>query len=318
MFGGLYLIQSIKVINFQSLHDVELELGKFTVIVGPSSSGKSALIRAMRAATSNALHSDYITRGAKKSAVSMKTEDATITIEREQGGSSVYKIAKSGSEESRYSKLNRQVPAEVTSALGIVPSTQEVASINFAGQFDSPYLLTESASTVARVLGELTNVSTIFAAVKEASKRVKNASTLLNLRKKDRDSVVLDLAGYQDLGSKVKVIDSIDTSLSECIQLEQSINALSQLLSNIERAENAIVQNVDINIPDIEPMVAAYNRFNEFTQLLRTIAQQQQSIAKLNSGVEVIAKDIGTLDNELHQALEDAGTCPFCEQTITR
>src|SRR6187402_3232806 len=167
------MLQSIRCKNFQSLHDVDLELGKFTVIVGESSSGKSAFIRALKAVSSNQLNSDYITRGTKHSYVAVKTESATVTIERDQGGISVYKVAKTGSQESRYSKLNRQVPAEVTEILGITPSTLDEGSINFAGQFDPPYLLKDTGGSVAKTLGELTNVSTIFAAVKEANRRTK-------------------------------------------------------------------------------------------------------------------------------------------------
>lgn len=48
---GEQIWQSIRVQGFQSLYDVSLDLGGFTVIVGPSSSGKSAFIRSVKAVT---------------------------------------------------------------------------------------------------------------------------------------------------------------------------------------------------------------------------------------------------------------------------
>jgi len=63
------VIHSISCKNFQSLQDVEIELGKFTVIVGASSSGKSALIRAIEAIASNSLNSDNIMQGTKHASV---------------------------------------------------------------------------------------------------------------------------------------------------------------------------------------------------------------------------------------------------------
>ena len=48
------MIERVHIQGFQSLADVDLELGGFTVIQGKSNSGKSAFIRALRAVVTNA------------------------------------------------------------------------------------------------------------------------------------------------------------------------------------------------------------------------------------------------------------------------
>jgi DNA repair ATPase RecN len=310
------MIDSIKTVNFQSLQDVDIEFGDFTVIVGASSSGKSALTRAMKAVTSNSLDSDYITRGSKKSAVSLRTQDTTVTIERELGGSSVYKIAKVGSKESRFARLNRQVPAEVTEALGILPSTQEVASINFAGQFDTPYLLKEGSSSVARVLGELTNVSTIFTAVKEASRRVKNASSLLNLRKKDQQQLLEDLKKFTDIGSRSKAITLAETIMVECLELEEQINILQRLLEQLDRASERFVEIP--TVPDLTDLLEAYKNFNDYKDLVRKLLTNKQAIFAASSQVKEFAEIVELEEIKLHDTLISEGTCPTCNQQIVR
>jgi DNA repair protein SbcC/Rad50 len=311
------LIESVKISNFQSLQNVELEFGKFTVIVGPSSTGKSAITRAIKAVTSNALDSDNITRGTKHAAVSLRTGDTTVTIERAQGGSSVYKIAKMGGEESSFAKLNRQVPTEVTEALGILPSTQDVGSINFAGQFDTPYLLKEGASSVANVLGQLTNVSTIFAAVKEASRRAKNASTLVNVRRKDRDKLLNQIVDYANVGAEVKSLAKADDLYAECIKQEARIELLSRLLDRATMASQALGALKEIpDLPDLAPMLEAQNKLNTFKATLREVALARQTFTTQASNIQEAEAAILLAEQELHDTLVAAGKCPTCNQEI--
>lgn len=308
------MIDSIKTVNFQSLQDVDIEFGDFTVIVGASSSGKSALTRAMKAVTSNSLDSDYIARGSKKSAVSLRTDNTTVTIERELGGSSVYKIAKVGREESRFARLNRQVPAEVTEALGILPSTQEVTSINFAGQFDTPYLLKEGSSSVARVLGELTNVSTIFAAVKEASRRVKNASSLLNLRKKDQQQLLEDLKKFTDIGMKSKSITLAESIMAECVELEEQISTFQRLLGQLDKASERFVEIP--SVPDLTDLLEAHKNLNDYKDLVRKLLTSKQTIVSASLEAEEFAEIVEHQELKLHDTLVSEGTCPTCNQQI--
>lgn len=311
------MIESVKVTNFQSLYDLDLDLGKFTVIVGPSSSGKSAVTRAVKAVALNALDSDYITRGTKKSAVSLKTETATVTIERETGGSSAYQIAEIGGKESRYSKLNRQVPTQVTEVLGISPGTKEVDSIHFAGQFDTPYLLKEGSSSVARVLGELTNVSTIFSAVREASKRAKAASGIANLRKKDQQKLLDQISDYSDVATQAKTITQVEAKLLECQQLKDQISQLttfwdraSQALSTLEKAEKTF------DLPDLASVLKAYENLNNFKLLVRQVVLSKKSIDQAVVGIDATTSDILAAENLLHEILLEHGTCPTCQQKI--
>jgi DNA repair ATPase RecN len=311
------LIQSIKINNFQSLQDIDLELGNFTVITGASSSGKSAITRAIKAVAMNALDSDYITRGSKKASVSLKVDNATVTIERELGDSSVYKIVQTGCEESRFTRLNRQVPAQVTEALGISPGTQEVSSINFAGQFDMPYLLKEGSSSVARVLGELTNVSTIFAAVKEANRRTKNSSAILNIRKKDQAEIVSQLTKYTSLVAKAKDINLAEQIMQECETLQVQVDTLMNLIASLEASYKVLEAFVDLpDIPNLDSVTQAQKNLNDFAALLRSYSASKEILRKSENELQAAQSDIDVYQQKLHSILVEAGTCPTCNQEI--
>lgn len=312
------MIESIKCSNFQSLRDLDLELGKFTVIVGASSSGKSALTRAIKSIASNDLGTDKITQGTRHSAISVKTDLGTVTIERDLGGSSAYKITKVGSEESRFARLNRQVPTEVTEVLGIAPSTKELESINFAGQHDAPYLLKESSSNVARILGELTNVSTIFSAVREANKRAKNASSLLNLRKKDLDGVITQISEYAKIGEQAKQVSSLEELYADCATLQAQADLLEDLLDRAVMASQALSRIKEIpDLPDTTELLNSQQTLNAFKATLREVASAKKIISDQRASFTQAQSAILQAEDELHQTLVAAGQCPLCNQEVT-
>lgn len=312
------MIESVRIKNFQSLQDIDLELGKFTVIVGASSSGKSALTRAIKAVASNALDSDYITRGTKSSSVSLRTDNTVVTIEREVGGSSAYKVVKMGSQESSFTKLNRQVPSEITEVLGITPSSKEVESIHFAGQFDTPYLLRDSASNVARILGELTNVSTIFSAVRESSRRAKSASTILNLRRKDEEKLLVEISQYSTVAKQAKAVSRAEELFLECSDVDRQLSDLTTLAENFFAASQQLEAITEIpELPDLQPLLDAQTNLVEFKELVRTLVLTQNKLTESQSSITEAESAILLAEEELHQTLVEAGSCPTCNQKVS-
>jgi len=311
------MIQSVHCKNFQSLKDINLQLGKFTVIVGPSSSGKSAIIRALRAIADNALNSDNIMQGTKHASIAVTTDTAIVTIERSVGGSSVYKIAVNGSEESSYTKLNRQVPTQVTEALGILPSAKEVNSISFAGQHDAPYLLTESSSTAARILGELTNVSTIFAAVQKANKKAKAASTVLNIRKKDQELLVGQVSQYLDLKSQAKGISDAENLWRQIQEIQDQIRLLEQCIGSVQAASDALTEHEIIpEAPSLDLIIAEQKILSNFKKILKEAIVTSKQVADNQLLIDQYEATAIDCETNLHALLVEAGQCPLCLQEV--
>jgi DNA repair ATPase RecN len=311
------LLQSISCKNFQSLQDVEIELGKFTVIVGASSSGKSALIRAVRAIADNSLNPDNIMQGTKHSSVSIKTDMATATIERSVGGSSVYKITKIGSEESSFTKLNRQVPSQVTEVLGIPPSTKEVSSISFASQHDAPYLLTETSSNAARILGELTNVSTIFAAVSRATKKAKAASTLLNLRKKDQEAVMKQIVEYQDIKAQATAMSEVEDVWEELSDINAFRVNLAGCIDRAEKASDALSRvRLIPEPPSMAELLSTQRSLQDFKSTLKSAILASRLVTEQSDKITALEQTVKDTEEHLHKLLADIGQCPLCHQEV--
>jgi AAA15 family ATPase/GTPase len=114
------MINSLDVRNFQSLKDVHLDLGLLTVIVGDSNTGKSAVVRALKALASNLRGSSAITLGCRTASISAVCDDSKVTLEKSDTSSS-YRVSKAGEPDREFTKIAGETPEEISSLLGLNP-----------------------------------------------------------------------------------------------------------------------------------------------------------------------------------------------------
>lgn len=300
--------------NFQSLRQVDLELGNFTVIVGPSSSGKSALIRAFKALTSNVRGAGVITRGQKVMAITGRTDTHTVTLQRQERSGS-YRITDATGTRT-YTKLAGEVPEHVTQALRIDP-VGEGGSLNFASQFDKPYLLDESGATVARVLGELTNVTTIFAAVRAANRIRANAASTLKTRTGDMDRIKSNLGAYTALSGQLKALHEAEQLDARRQQLTSRIGRLDTAVRTLRISERAIAKAAVPKVPDITALNTAAARYRDLRAALDGVTATSRRAGALTAQADTLAQSADELKTALADMLRDAGICPTCQQSIT-
>lgn len=226
------MFRSITLTDYQSHQSTHLAFGPFTVIVGSSSSGKSAVVRALRLAAENARGVSYVRQGAQRCRVALElsgSEDAlntstVVTVERGKGVSA-YTLAVAGAHESPvlFTKCAGNVPDAVADALGLGDS-----SLWIAGQFDSPYLLNETGSEVARVLGKLTNVNMIYAAVREANRRAGEAKKIFTMKSADLDKAKTALQQYRTLPERMTAGRVAEEALSRSEALSSRFSELAE------------------------------------------------------------------------------------------
>jgi DNA repair ATPase RecN len=303
------VINSLDVRNFQSLKTVHLDLGPLTVIVGDSNCGKSALVRSIQALASNVRGSSIVTHGQKLASVSAVTDSSTVTFVKGDG-QGYYRLVDQ-LEEREFTKLAGEVPAEVSVALELDP-VKEGLSLNFAPQHEPPFLLTSSGSVVARTLGDLTKVSTVLEAVREANRRRTAASGDLKLRNKDLESVNSSAEVLNQLNIRKEAIFQVEKLISDIQILEAEILELQRL--------EEVLDSTDIDIPevcDISEVIKAYSEFNTLYKSLENIHNLTTEVTACNNFYMVWLERSETLENQLHEALEEAGECPLCGQVIS-
>ena len=153
-------LKTLRAQSFQVYEDVTIELGQLSVLIGQGDSGKSALLRALRAVFLNDGVDEDIRHGEKKATVTLEFEDGVIiewSKERKKGG--CYRMG-----DQEFSKTGGQVPEDIAAYLGIgsieVDATTELFS-QLSDQHDTPFLLWETGSKRARILGKATRLDCV-------------------------------------------------------------------------------------------------------------------------------------------------------------
>lgn len=311
------MIEQVEVRGFQSLRNVKLDLGPLTVIVGASSSGKTALMRALRAVASNVRGNGVITRGQDAAAITVRLGNGEqITLEYARGAW-LYRLVDPAGQERTYTKLNGRVPEDVTAALRIQPVPVAGTSINYAGQFDPPYLLAESGSTIARQLGELTNVTTLFEAAREGIRRRNAYAATLKTREADFDQVTARAAAFTGLPAKLDIVDRAETHLAAVTRLHAQVERLAHARSSLRLCESAVADIPTVDIPGTAALDEVYARYSRLRTTVKEWAQAHVEVAAAGQVTQNWEARIAELHEELHGILLTAGKCPTCHQDVT-
>lgn len=309
------MIHSIRVKNYQSHLDTQIELKPLTVIVGPSSAGKSALIRALKALSYNQSGKDFITHGQVTTTIEAVTDKGTLTLVKGKPEDS-YTITIPGKDPEKWTKMGVGVPEDVTKFLGI-PSKN---ALNFAGQFDMPYLLKTSAAEVARVLGELTNVSAIFEASREALRRKGTFSSTLKTRQADLEGLLPKQAQFEKLPERIAALEAAETAYKVADRASTKLDELNDLLLTLKTATARLKtahSSVSAPLPDLAPTLELYKRSQRLQEIVRSLQEASSSVKSHTKSKEEAAEEMTQLDAEYETLLREAGTCPLCHQDTT-
>jgi DNA repair protein SbcC/Rad50 len=302
---------TLEIENYQSLRKVSLKLGWLTVITGPTGSGKSAVIRAARHLVFNSRGTSYIRRGEKSCSVQLLTDDGLgVAIVRGGRGQDGYALDVLG-ETRKYTKLAGQVPEDVTRCL-------EMTKLNFASQFDGPFLLEESAGEVARVLGALTNVTVVFEAARKAATRKLRLGDQLKDRQAELGRLQAEAQSFTGLPGRLQSIQTAETAQKRLEGIQARAGRLEQLLAQ-QAAAQWVLQRAAAAVrpvPDLGKAEAACSRKNLLEDLLTERESLRLRYLTADSQKAAAAEQILGLEREHHRMLTEAGVCPVCGQAV--
>lgn len=306
------MIDRIRVAGFQSLRQIDLRLGRFTVIVGPSSSGKSALVRALQLLIANGRGSSYVSRGHKLATVSVQSDGSVATIERGEGHG-LYRLALAGEPEQVFTKLNGDVPAAITQLLRMSSST---GALNIAGQFDAPYLLADTGAAVARTLGELTHVTVLLEAARESNRRRLAAASTLKVRQADLATLVAHAQRFAALRETAAAVSAVEGHLTAVSSLATRHARLRDLVARATATQDLLTRTLPATTPSSGTIDTLHRRVSRLTQLLSQVRQAATTEAEACRRHEQHRHDEQQAHDELHALLLAAGQCPTCGRVM--
>lgn len=228
------MIENISVQDFQSIESGKVDLGKFTVFTGPSSSGKSAFLRALHGLTRNSFNPSQVRLGQSVTTVSATVDGRKVEAVRGKS-KSTYKL-----DEEEYTKAGRAVPEDVETVLSM-PLVADLES-SFATQFDKPYLIADPGSTGAKVLGTLTNVSVLHDGMREANRRKLSINAEIKVRKADLEKDNEEVEQYADLTSLEESISKAEDALLRIQYIQRDATEVDSLVDTVSLRNRTLEQ----------------------------------------------------------------------------
>jgi len=322
------LIQKIKIINFQKHKKLNLEFKRpLTVIMGPSSCGKSAIIKSMRAVLLNDFPARSIKKGTKSSTIILNN----IERRRTKSGTGHYKIG-----DKKYTKIGKKIPNEVL----------KVSDINFIDQFNQHYFIRMSPGDRAKLLYKIAGLENVNEILEKAKNELNEVKTELRYKKKYSEKLKRELIILNSFDFNINQLEKLEDQISLLKKLKEikfrkvpTLNVNLNKLKSLEQ-QTALLRRLNkIRIPkpiDFSELEVLYSQYNE-------ILNKRQLLTKLKSikyrkvpelkvevpsrkGIDILKKMIKLKrliaeyqlsENDLKDQLNEIGVCPMCGQEVS-
>ncbi|MDD7362990.1 MAG: AAA family ATPase [Peptoniphilus sp.] len=219
-------IEKIILTNFQSHEHTELDLSRgVNVIVGPSDSGKTAIMRALRWNLFNEPSGvEFVREGEKEVSVTVRFQDRVEVVRRRSKSKNQYILRIPDEEEVIFEGFGTHVPREIKEATGIhkvMLDDKKSLPLNFSDQLEGPFLLQESDAYKAQAIGRMVGVDILDETMRDTLRDKKQVSIHKELVEKECEETRQSLEMFSDLDEKIRLRDRLQALFEKMEALEE-------------------------------------------------------------------------------------------------
>jgi len=300
-------IKKIELKNFQAHKDTVVDFSAgVNVIVGASDRGKSSIIRALQLVFFNRPGGTaFIRHGAKEARVTVTMDDGTQIHRVRTLSKNYYQI----DEQEPLKAPGRDVPPEI---LAICPMQE----INFQGQHDSPFMLSETAGECGRMLNKCVDLTIIDKVLSDLNTKKRNAANALQAASRSIEEQETECEKYARVPQMKEYADRIQTRLEALMVVGQTEERTAATIASVIAAQEALAA-----LPDPRGALLV---IDELAKRAEAIAKLKCTEEELHIAIQKIAdnnEDIEALNKaeaELQEALDEVigDECPLCGAPI--
>ncbi len=258
-------LKTVVLENFQSHKYTSIDFDQgLNVILGPSDSGKTALIRGIKWALYNEPSGDYFVReGEREASVTLVFSDNTKVQRIRSKSKNTYILYKKNGDEVKYEGFGTNVPDEIVEEIGIKKiklDSEATNAINIGEQLEGSFLLSEKTSTRAGAIGRLIGVNLIDDALKETLKDTRNLSNSRKITENRITKIEEELKEFEyldQLEMKLKKSEEIRDILYKKKKRKENLLSLNdkyKFISNELKVINEQLLKLS-NIEKVDPIV---------------------------------------------------------------
>jgi len=282
--------------NFQSIKEANIEVDGFTILVGESSQGKSACLRAINAACNNKFKQNFLRYGADtiKVAVSYDENPNLLIVTKTKKESPTYELG-----DLVFQKLNRTVPNEVNefNNFGVIDYFEQKYPLNYFSQFAKPLLLEFSQKRILEILSS-----------SKAYDDMNTASTNLNKHKE------------QNNGAFKQLSSMLSDNKSQLSELKKQQNDIQGNIMQMRKYQQALtdIDKTQENITELTTLYDTYNKSNTRLTLLLKLQETQsqynniQTILEKAYELDKLISESDSANDSLNVLNDDLLKCNNC------
>lgn len=290
------LLKRLEITNFQSHEYTDLYFDDgVNIILGPSDSGKTAVIRAIKWVLFNEPSgSDFIRKDSKEAIVSLYFNNDLIVTRGRSKSKNYYEITFPSGESERYEGFGTKVPEEITELTKIHKVNLDgsnLISLSISDQLESPFLITESPSIKALAIGKIAGVEKIDSALNKLSKDINEINSERKSLEKEK-SIQEDLIKRFDyleedeksLNYIKTLLNKIDFKKKSLSSYRECLNRYSKLLLYISSTETVLekLKNIDTLESRVNSLVLLQNKYNTLNLISRRYTSINDSMSYQN------------------------------------
>lgn len=224
----------LRVKNFQSIEDASLDVDGLTVVTGPNNSGKTAMIRAVYGAFTNARGTKYVRHGKESCEVALDFADGRSLVWEK--GEKVNRYVLDGK---TLNKVGQGAPPEMIS-LGVQPVEASGRELwpQFAHQFvGQVFLIDEPGSVLAEAISDVTRVGVLNEALRNAQSDRRTAAGDLKLRQSDVAKHEAATKKFDGLDDALKLATEVDSARADLTTLQRQLDEARRFRDRLRQAQ---------------------------------------------------------------------------------
>lgn len=311
------MIESLSISNFLSHKETTIEFSEgVNIIIGPTDSGKSALIKALKWLITNRPLGDGM-RSSWGGDTSVSIQITTIDAEQfVDDAVNITRIKDKISNSyivggSRFNAIKGDIPAEVSQYLNL-------SEINLQTQFDSHFLLGKSSGEVAQYFNKVAHLDRIDTALQNIQRWTKEVQKKIEYNTEALNGAKMRLNAYGCLGSIESTLISLEEKENRRERLYKDKDTLLKLVKSIraveeELKEGEFLSELDDKITGLLKLIKTQKDMkSHLTAILLVCAAGK----KLFQEIAQVDKELTEMEEKFHSALGKGSICPLCEQMI--
>jgi len=309
--------------NFQAHKNTTITFSSgLNVIVGPSDTGKSSILRALRKLIrDNPAGKDFINKDAtsvKLSLTIVNDEDQEYTIIRQITPSkNLYYL-----DDQEFGGFGREIPKEIQDVLEmslIELENSEEIDLHFSDQHDGPFMISKGlAGTRSKLLGRIAGLHILDRGIVDVNRDVRAGTSAFKITSIEKDRLQMEVDKSPDTTGGHLLYDTCKKQLQtlemELITLDKLRNLKEDLNIVVEEGKKQRLHfnslpNIDVDFQGIHTSLYTLGRLQELHQKLNSINTQIEDIA---------SKDYDDIIHSAQQEwvtlLKELKICPTCKQ----